>query len=110
MDLKELRKVKKHFDELDREDKVIVAGKAGNLRKYLESQLPALCESDLAAVAYIMADLMSTLHHSSVADIGDLLHSSNIAYSVAAVDLMGWLDQKPPAKPGLDVPDSPAGA
>lgn len=92
MNLIKAAQTKANFDELNDEDKAMVLEKSKEMREFLEQELPALSDSDRAAVAWTLATLFGKLDAVPVGKVSDLISSTCIAYGVAAVELLGWLD------------------
>jgi hypothetical protein len=57
---------------------------------FLAEDLPALSESDRAAVSWFVAELLTGMFELPVRKIGAVLTDTATAYSVATVDLLGW--------------------
>ena len=97
MDLNKLSKVKAQFDDLDDDYRAAMYADALTIRDYLKRSLPALEDSDRAAVAWVLIEVMSTLCDMPMQAAGQSLLHSIAAYGVAAVDLLGWLpDERDP--------------
>ena len=95
MDLNKLSKVKAQFDTLDYDYRVAMYADALTIKDYLKRSLPALEDSDRAAVAWVLIEVMSTLCDIPIQAISQSLLHSIGAYGVAAVDLLGWLPDEP---------------
>jgi hypothetical protein len=58
----------------------------------LQEQLPALSETDLAAVAYYIGGLLSSMRDIRLTRASDIIADTAIGYSLGAAKLVGMLD------------------
>lgn len=58
----------------------------------LQGALPALCESDLAAVSYYIAQAFASARHLSLREASDALADTAMGYSMGAAQLLGMID------------------
>jgi hypothetical protein len=90
MDLDKVRKVADVYERLEPADKEQTATGAFKVRSYLAQSLPALSESDKAAVSWYIAQLLYGVREVDLEHASDTLTNSAAAYSVATAQLLGW--------------------
>lgn len=91
-DLDRIRRIAESFDKLeDGEVKSFTVMTTDRALEALRTALPALSDTDVAAVAWFTAELLAELRGASVADISDAITDSGIAYGVATCKLVGML-------------------
>jgi len=90
MDLNRAARVKGHYDAAPPEDKAVIDEQVRVVLEALERELPALPETDRAAAAWLLAEVVATLLQTPAEELPDILFNSAIAYAVASVKLLGW--------------------
>jgi hypothetical protein len=86
MNLEAIKAVKNSFDE----EKDIIRQEVEMAKGFLLTELPAIPESDRAAVAWFVCELLNGMVSMPVRKVGDVMMDSATAYGLAAVSLLGW--------------------
>jgi hypothetical protein len=92
MDLDRVRKVADVYERLEPESKTETAEQSLKVRKFLADSFPALSESDHAAIAWFIAQLLYGVRSVDLEHASDTLSNSAAAYSVATAQLLGWVE------------------
>lgn len=91
MNLDALRDVKAVYDAFpEGDEKNAMRAQAATVKGFLADGLPALPETDHAAVSFFICELLSGLLAMPVRKIGDVLLDTASAYGLASIDLLGW--------------------
>ncbi len=92
MDLEGVARVKATYDAADDATKALCVEYAREMRAAVERNLPALCSTDQAAVAWFTCVVLSAASERVAGgyDAVRLLNLSSSSYAMATVDLLGW--------------------
>lgn len=93
MDLNSVRAVKDIYAKLEGSDKDDIARAKAIGLAALRMHLPALCDLDLAAVSWFVADVLRSIREIPAGSLGGVLTDSAGGYAMATVDLLGWGDE-----------------
>lgn len=91
MNLDKMRNAKAVFDGFpDGPEKAAMQFGATKARGFLAEDLPALSDSDRAAVAMCVSSIVDDLRGVSAESLSGILLDTSAAYGLAAIDLLGW--------------------
>ena len=79
------------FKEAPKELKPGLISARDHMLKVLKRELPALCESDLAVVAWYCAEMADEIMGIPASDLSGRLDYSRNGYALAASRLLGWM-------------------
>lgn len=92
MDLERVRRVAAVYSKLEGEDKAHTSAQAAQVRGFMTQSFPALAETDQAAVAWYIAEMLYAIRSCDLEHISDTLTNSAAAYSVVTTQLLGWTE------------------
>lgn len=94
MDLEAVKRAKAYHDGTpEGPEKAHLSAVVTQVKSALAKDLPALPESDRAAVAWYIAELVMAFRIVPLMDASDSLAMTSDAYALAAVELLGWGDK-----------------
>lgn len=99
VDLDHLRETADSFRSMPPESKAIYTGVLDVTFGRLKKELPALNVTDLGAVAWYIASMVSAIRMQPVCHIGDTLRDTSFAYLLGAARAYGFVRDE-------DIPDA----
>ena len=91
MDLERVKKLVDGFKLAPPEQQSAARHQAKHIEEYIRRDLAALPDTDLACVAWYVAQIFGGLSQMPVSEISDTLDNSLVAYGVCAAKLLGWM-------------------